>query len=74
MKPTKTVSFIGKNASLNPTSWERSFPVGSVSGTSWMIDVLEDLTNFAESIDLHDAHAILSVAKQKLIKVIEDSH
>ena len=62
----------GRSGRGSGRSWERSFPEGSVEGTGWMLDVLDDLIAYAR----HHGHPALALelvqARQKVSLLLID--
>ncbi|SNY48663.1 hypothetical protein SAMN06297129_1531 [Pseudooceanicola antarcticus] len=52
------------------TDWTRSFPEGSVEGSGWMLDVLEDLHAYARHHQLNDAEDLLADTRRKLARML----
>ncbi|MBR9765057.1 MAG: hypothetical protein GYB53_16425 [Rhodobacteraceae bacterium] len=52
------------------TDWTRSFPAGSVEGSRWMLDVLEDLHAYARHHEMGEAEDLLADTRRKLARLI----
>lgn len=62
-RPSNVIPF--RPVSQTP-QWQRPFPAGSVEGTAWMIDVLDDLLAFASDRNLPQVHRSLRNARDQI--------
>ena len=55
----------------NRSDWTRSFPRGSVSGKRWMLEVLDDLRDYAECHELTEAEQLLLETRGRLVQILQ---
>ncbi|MBY5971948.1 hypothetical protein [Pseudooceanicola marinus] len=60
----------GHFGTMHKGGWTRSFPPGSVTGGSWMLDVVEDLKAYAAHHDMEEAEQILADTQARLSRVV----
>lgn len=55
----------------NRIAWTRSFPEGSVRGRRWMLEVLEDLRDYAACHNLGEAEALLGETRGRMEEILQ---
>lgn len=57
---------------MDRRKWERSFPAAQTNGVDWVLEVVEDLADFAKEEGLHELEIEFSALHVRIVQILKN--